>query len=275
MSEVPDHLLQRSQARRAALGLGGDAPAPAGAPAEAADTGAAVEKAASAAPAPAAAAAVEVAPKPPEPLPHYVEAAVRRRRVPVWAMPVVAFLPVWGVLYAQTLSKPPSTEPTQLEAGKEIYAKCSQCHGGTGGGGSGRKLAECEVVKTFPDIKGQLEFVSAGTKGFTGVYGDPKRDGGARQAGSLGNMPAWHGVLKDKEILEVVRYEREVLGGEKVDAKLIDAKGARYWEAGKPMVNTAGDLIGPDGKKLLGSDGKLAGDAPDYEKAAATTKCGA
>lgn len=272
MTEVPDHLLQRSNARRAALGLGGDAPAaaPTAASAPADDAGTAVEKAA-ATPARGAGAAVEAAPKVVAPLPPVVEAAIRRKRVPVWAMPVVAFLPVWGVLYAQTLSEPPSTELTQLEAGKEIYtAKCAGCHGGSGGGGTGRKLAACEVVKTFPDIRGQLEFVSLGSAKFgeligTPTYGDPKRDGGAHKVAESGNMPPWAAGLKPKEILEVVRYERETLGGEKVDKALIDAKGARYWAAGKPMVSAAGDLIGPDGKPLLKEGELVEGQRPAYE----------
>src|SRR4051812_40281353 len=103
LTEVPEHLLQRSRDRRAALGLGGgDAggaaarpSAPPAAPATATG-GAAPAKAAAAAP-------VVSAPKPPPFVPPYVRAAERRQRIPVWCLPVVAFLPVWGVLYAQSL----------------------------------------------------------------------------------------------------------------------------------------------------------------------------
>ena len=105
MTEVPDHLLKRSRDRRAALGLGGggdDSPA---AEASATDTGSAVEPATPTAAARPAAVATPGVPAatPPEPLAPYVEAALRRKRIPFWAMPVLAFLPVWAILYAGSL----------------------------------------------------------------------------------------------------------------------------------------------------------------------------
>ena len=112
MTEVPEHLLARSRERRAALGLGGEGGAAPEAASAAPDAGGSeVEKAAPVAPAKVAASTPAVAtPKEPEPVPPYVEAAIRRKRVPYWAMPVIAFLPIWGVLYAQSLTPP---EPTR------------------------------------------------------------------------------------------------------------------------------------------------------------------
>ena len=137
MTEVPEHLLKRSRDRRAALGLGGggggEAPAT---PSEPAEGGAEVEPAgATAAAAPAAAAPAEVEATPPEPVPPYVEAALRRKRIPFWAMPVVGLLPIWIILYAGSLSPADTGELTQLDLGAEIYAaNCSTCHGPTGDG---------------------------------------------------------------------------------------------------------------------------------------------
>lgn len=270
MSEVPEHLLARSRARRSALGLGGDAPADA--PAAATDAGAAVEKAASSAPAPTAKAAMEVAPKVIVPPPHYVQAAVRRKKVPVWAMPVVAFLPVWSILYAQTLSAAPSITLTQLEEGKEIYATkaCGGCHGGNGAGGSGRKLSEGEVLKTFPDIMSQVEFVNVGTKGIEGAtYGDPNREGGAHKPGETGGaMPPWHDALTPLEVFTVVRHEREVLSGEKVPAEQINSAGELLWPNGTPMVDAAGELVDQDGKPMFDGKGYLL-ERPAFETASA------
>ena len=279
MSEVPDHLLERSRARRAALGLGGDDAGAAAAPAAAAaDTGAAVEKAPTTAAAKApAAGAIEAAPKPPAPVPHYVAASLRRKRVPVWAMPVLAFLPVWGVLYAQTLSPVPSTEPTQLELGKEVYTgKCAGCHGPAGGGGSGRAFAEGEILLTFPNtgdiadgITGQVEFVNIGTEGIGAgkPYGDPKREGGVRLGGSSGaNMPPWHSGLEPLEIFSVVRYEREVLGGEEIDPARLGPEDELLWPNGSPMVDATGELIDDAGQPMLDADGKLLA-RPAYEAA--------
>src|SRR5437868_2245305 len=104
MTEIPEHLLARSRARRAAAGLGGDA-APA--------TGGEVEVAASATPAEASAAtpatqpaAAPPAPPPPPPVPPYVRAYEERRKIPYWVMPVLVSLPLWLFIYANTLVKP-------------------------------------------------------------------------------------------------------------------------------------------------------------------------
>ncbi|MEZ5145318.1 MAG: c-type cytochrome [Acidimicrobiales bacterium] len=272
MTEVPEHLLARSKARRAALGLGGDAgggeaEAPAAAPAT---ESAAVEKATPSAPAKAAATPATATPKEPEPLPPYVEAAMTRKKIPVWAMPVILFLPLWGILYAQTLSAAPTKEKTQLELGAEVYAaKCASCHGSTGGGGVGRPLANGEVLKTFPTIDQQMEFIHVGTDGFAGQgYGNPNREGGQHIAGSFGaKMPAFLGALTDAELLAVARHERETLGGEKPDAKQIDATGALLHPDGKPYLSTTGALVSSDGKELFDKAGRLT--APIAQESAA------
>ncbi len=269
MSEVPEHLLARSRARRSALGLGGDAPAEAPA---AAATGATVEKAVSSAPAPKAKAAMEVVPKVVVPPPHYVQAALRRKKVPVWAMPVVAFLPVWGILYAQTLSSPPSIELTQLEEGKAVFASssCNGCHGPAGAGGSGRKLNEGEVLKTFPDIMGQVEFVNVGTKGVLGAtYGNPQRESGAHKPGETGRaMPAFHDALTPLELFTVIRHEREVLSGEEIPPEQIGPDGELLWPNGTPMVDASGELVGDDGQPMFDAKGYLLA-RPAYELAGA------
>lgn len=265
MTEVPEHLLARSRARRSALGLGGgdagEAAAPA--PAAAASTGTEVEKAApTAAAKPAAATPAEVAPKAPEPQPPYIEAANTRKKIPYWALAALAVLPVWGVLYAQGLTKPETSEASQLDAGAAIYAsKCASCHGGAGGGGVGRKLSEGELMKTFPNIEQQLQFVKLGDAGFDGKpYGDPNREGGAHIGGGFGSarMPAFKD-LKDQELFEVVRYEREKLGGEKPETKQLPdgADGKRAHKDGKPYLNDKGELLTSDGKPLFDADGKL------------------
>ena len=99
MTEIPEHLLKRSRERRAALG--GESAE--GAPAES-ESAAAPAPVAAATPARAAAAAPPAAaeppaPPPPKPDPPYIQAAKRRRRIPYWAMPVLAALPLWGYVY--------------------------------------------------------------------------------------------------------------------------------------------------------------------------------
>ncbi len=268
MTEVPEHLLKRSRDRRAALGLGGggggEAPAT---PSEPAEGGAEVEPAgATAAAAPAAAAPAEVEAKPPEPVPPYVEAALRRKRIPFWAMPVVGLLPIWIILYAGSLSPADTGELTQLDLGAEIYAaNCSTCHGPTGGGGVGRPLSDGEVLKTFPDIAQQLEFVAVGTQGIGAgtPYGDPNREGGQHTAGSFGNMPAFGETLTPEELLAVVRHERETLSGEEVPADQLADDETRLWPNGSPIFEEGGsELLNPEGEPLLDeATGRLVGAA--------------
>jgi hypothetical protein len=216
LTEIPEHLLQRSRERRAALGLGGgDAGAtPAASPA--ADTpGAEVTPAAAAAAAPVRRAGpVEPEVKEPEPVPHYVEAAQRRHRIPVWALPVLAGLIFWAPIYIGTLDTPAAGGP--IDAGREIYPiSCGGCHGPGGGGGVGRQLSDGEVLLTFPTWQGHVDFVVLGTRGgYEGeIVGDPDRPGGPHIGGDFGIMPGFSTLLSSLEILEVVLYERVTHGG--------------------------------------------------------------
>jgi len=271
VTEVPDHLLKRSRDRRAALGLGGGEEGDGGgtpatsAASPAADPSTSVETTAAARPA--AVIPAESPAAPPKPVPPYVQASLRRKKIPLWVMPVLAFLPLWAIVYVNTLSKAPSTTPTQAEAGTALFAaKCQSCHQADGSGGAGRPLYQGSVVKTFPTIAEQLEFVWLGSNG-TGpagtAYGDPNREGGVHKALSYnGNaMPTFKGALTQTELLEVVRHEREAFGAEKIDPKQIAPDGSLLWPNGKPMLNAAGELIDPDGKPLFTTEGKLANPA--------------
>jgi mono/diheme cytochrome c family protein len=270
VTEVPEHLLKRSLDRRAALGLGGgddggggDA-APTPAPASEPAGGAVEATAGSAAPAAAAAPAAPALPPAPEPVPPYVEAAITRKKIPIWAMPVLAFLPVWAIIFVGGLSEADTGEPSQLELGQQIYtASCAPCHNT----GVGRPLGDGEVLKTFPDIVGQLSFVYHGTK-LTGpagtVYGDPNREGGAHETYSYnGNEMPSFASLTGAELLAVVRYEREGLSGEEIDPTRLDADESLLWPNGEPMTDSSGNLLNPDGEPLFDADGILTLD-PNY-----------
>ena len=197
-------------------------------------------------------------------MPVYVQAALTRKKIPLWVMPVLAFLPLWAIIYVNTLSKAPSTVPSQLEAGATAYAaKCQGCHQADGSGGAGRPLNQGSVIKTFPNIAEQLQFVwlgSTGTGAAGTAYGDPNREGGAHATLKYnGNaMPTFKGAVTQTELLEIVRHEREVFGAEKIPANQIAPDGSLLWPNGKPMLNAAGELIDPDGKALFDADGHLA-----------------
>src|SRR3546814_19422185 len=71
-------------------------------------------------------ATAEVAPAP-SPM---VEAHRNRRKIPFWAMPVLAALPLWAYVYTGTLSPPPAGEGPEV-LGAELFAGsgCVGCHG--------------------------------------------------------------------------------------------------------------------------------------------------
>ncbi len=217
MTEIPEHLLRRSRERREALGLAqpGESPAPetpAGSAAVEVTGESAPAPAAAAAPVPAAAAAAPPPPPPPKPPPPYIEAAFRRKRIPFWAMPVLVGLPIWAFVFAFTLEPPSRGASDPLTLGGQIFAsKCASCHGGAGEGGVGPPMANGAVLETWPDFKEQIKWVHLGSDGWPGgTYGAPNKP-------KRGGMPAWGekegGELTDLEIAQVVRYEREVLGG--------------------------------------------------------------
>jgi mono/diheme cytochrome c family protein len=237
VTEIPEHLLKRSQERRAAAGLStpGDAT-----PATPSANTPAVPAAAVPAKAPAPS---TPAPAPLKPVPAVVMAAQSRRKIPIWAMPVVVFLPLWLWMYVLATQKPPVKVTGPLKDGAVVYNSCASCHGADGGGGVGYQLSGGSLVKTFPKIEDQINFVYNGTKGYSGIpYGNPAR---GRIGGAKGQMPVWGAKLPgnqltDPQLVAVICHERYSLGG--VDA--VTAAKAEY-------VKEAADWCSADGAKWL------------------------
>lgn len=231
MTEIPEHLLKRSKERRSAIG-GGDASAD-----DAPATGEAVEAAPSAAPvAPAAAvAAVPEPSKAPEPVRPEVAAALSRRKIPYWAMPVLAGLPLWAYVYQATLEPAPSGELTPVDAGGEIYVSsaCAGCHQ-AGGGGSASVPALTEVLVDWPDFRDQMMWVRIGNQGWYEASGGDTY--GANDTPSNQGIMPDHPNLTDQELAEVILYERVQFGGmeeagEEYEMLLEIAEGTLTFEA--------------------------------------------
>ena len=222
MTEIPEHLLERSKARRAALGLLKDGEtASSTTPVKAGET--AAEPAAAAAPAAKAAAApAPVAIKAPEPVPPYVAAALARKKMPFWVVPVLLFLPIWMIMYVGTLERPPAATTGLLAVGASDYAgNCASCHGAGGGGGTGHQLNNGEVLATFPNAAEHVWWVVNGSTTAVGIgspYGNPDRPGGQRIA--AGGMASWAATLSAQDLLAVVYYERIRLGGSTEEAEI-------------------------------------------------------
>jgi mono/diheme cytochrome c family protein len=180
-------------------------------------------------------------------------------------MTALVLLPLWGFMYARALTEQPKQATGPLAVGAADYTKCESCHGAGGEGGSGRPLANGEVVKTFPRIEDQINFVEWGTQGYENagikVYGNPNRDGGAHAPRSFngGAMPAWGtragGELTDAQLLAVVCHERYDLSGASQDS----AEYAKW--------------CSPDSTIYAGlADGSLTFESPDLADVGATAR---
>ncbi|MBK01504.1 MAG: c-type cytochrome [Actinomycetota bacterium] len=241
MTEVPEYLLERSRQRRIDLGLleddgSGGAAAATGTPDSAtlASSGPSTADVIAAAKADA---KLELQAEPGiEPL--WVSAARSRTRIPMWALPVMFFLPLWAFVYVK-LTEPPPEPVTAITEGAATYAaRCASCHGGAGagseGGGVGRPLYNGEVLLTFPRLEtDMLHWLEVGSEGI-GIgnsYGATDRPEGAHISGETGaNMPGFGGTLSEYKIYSVARYIREMLSGEQVSDEEVAAREAE-WEA--------------------------------------------
>ena len=181
---------------------------------EGGEASSAVEPAAAASPAPSGAAAAKPAQAPapakapaapaytgPPPSPP------RKQRVPLWAMPVVAALPLWAILYGGAFGERPNNDPSDpLVIGARLYrsAGCSGCHGPSGGGGVGPAMTD--VTETFPEFAANVAWVETGSKP---VQGQPY---GATGKVATGGMPAFADSMSKSEITAVVCYVRVTYG---------------------------------------------------------------
>ena len=213
MTEIPEHLLKRSQARKA----GGDAAATAATPATI-PAGAASSAPAVAAPK---AEVVPAGPPPAKPDVPVVAAYKARKKIPVWAMVTLSILPLWVFMYVLALKPVEVTASGPLASGAVVYSNCGSCHGDAGQGiGTAYPFINGAVTASFPHIEDQLRWVALGSAEYVAagvqIPGDPNREGGPHIAGASGGvMPAaTKGLgLTDLEILEVICHERYDLGG--------------------------------------------------------------
>lgn len=220
MTEIPEHLLNRSRERRAAMGGAADVDDP---PAAGGATSAGTPTKAPAAgpasiPAHPAQATAETAPAP-SPM---VRAHERRRKVPFWAMPVLAALPLWAYVYTGTLSPPPVGEGPDV-LGEELYAGsgCAGCHGASGtGSGSFPGFTDGRIYETWPSFVEHFEWVRLGSAGWLRERGDTY---GATDKPVNGGMPGFgEGQISDADLLFVVLHERR-LGGQNPNAEDAEA----------------------------------------------------
>ena len=263
MVEVPEHLLQRSRDRRTDLGAPvADEPTAAVPPSETTAAPAVAQQAqapaASAAPSLPALPELEPEPEPePEPVKPWVQAALTRKKIPIWAVPVLIFLPFWAIIFAGTLESP-ERDSEMIALGREVYegsGGCAGCHGAEGGGGVGPALSNGEVMATFNDWEDQVIWVVNGSPAEAGtVYGD----NGSVSMGAANGMPAFGDDLSAREILAVVYFERVELGGA-AEADLHDLEELFETEGSVPEGFEIGQVFPSTLRGLLASAGMEGG----------------
>ncbi len=202
-------------------GGGGDA-APSDSGAASSGSEAVVPAASSAAATSAAAspAIVDNTPAVPDPVAPWVAAAQSRQKIPFWAIPVLALLPIWAAVYMLTLDTPTPTELGPYEAGAEVYNNkgCSGCHGaaGAGNGNNPALIGPTGATKVFKVPADQVTWVALGSAGYKAAgfetYGDADV---VRPIG--GGMPAWLDSLTAEDIMDAILHERSALNDEKFD----------------------------------------------------------
>ncbi len=214
MTEIPEHLLKRSKAAKSSKTgepqPADDAPAESGAAAPVAATSAAPSVPAASLP------NLDPEPEPPAPEPHFVTAAKARKKIPVWALPLVAGIPLWAYSFAGTMQQPEVEDPLFVE-GEIFYSEagCAGCHGAGGGGGVGYAFSNGSVLETFPEPIDQIVHVARGSAAISGEGYGAERTDGRRIAGDSGaNMPAQVGQIPLVELEMIVFHERAVLSGE-------------------------------------------------------------
>ena len=178
---------------------------------------------------------------------------MKRKRIPGWAIPVLALLPFWAVIYAGTLSEADTGEAGPLEHGGEIYAeRCASCHGATGGGGVGPALSGGGLLETFTNPADQLAWVALGSDRWPdGTYGDTGNP-------VEGGMPAFQDALTPEELMDVVRYEREVLSGEDptlLEGAVLEPEGALLIDGDPAAIHFFGEGA-EEGTYELDDDGQ-------------------
>ena len=252
--EVPEYLLQRSRDRRRDLGATTvDEPAAEVPPSETATAPAVAQ-----AQVPGVAAGpslpeipdLELPPEPQyEPVKPWVQAALTRKKIPVWAVPVLIFLPFWAIIFAGTLESP-ERDSEIIALGREVYegnGGCAGCHGAEGGGGIGPALADGAVLNSFVDWRDHVIWVVNGSPPEGQVYND---EGDVSTEG----MPSNGDKLSARQILAVVYFERVGLGGAaEADLhdleELFEAEGAvpNQFDIGQTFPSTLNSLLASAG----------------------------
>ena len=131
--------------------------------------------------------------------------------------------------------------PAPVEAaGKAVFSTapgaCGSCHGATGGGGVGPKLAGGAVVQTYPSPADQVAWVLLGSEGGAALYKAAGKD-------VKGGMPAFAGKLTLQQVVDVVLYERQAISGVPIETEIAKWADLRKLPATYKALNISADDV--------------------------------
>jgi mono/diheme cytochrome c family protein len=124
-----------------------------------------------------------------------------------------------------------------IAAGEALFPTCAGCHGAQGQG-QGAFPALTGVLTTFGACADHIEWVTLGSAGFSGTYGDTNKP-------LAGGMPAFGASLSAEQIASVAAFERVRLGGANPEEVLADCG----------LVEAAGEEGAEDGAEEGTEDG--------------------
>ena len=100
--------------------------------------------------------------------------------IPLWIMPVLVALPLWGIVYLGRLRLPGQGQRQRPGDARRqpLRPNCSSCHGANGEGGVGPQLNGGEVLKVWPKV---ADHINVGPHRRGAVRGqDHRRDSTSR-----------------------------------------------------------------------------------------------
>jgi Cytochrome C oxidase, cbb3-type, subunit III len=145
-----------------------------------------------------------------------------------------------------------------IAMGEDVYqnvANCDGCHGAQGQGGVGPAFSG--VLTTFGSCADHIEWVTLGSEGFQGTYGDTGKP-------IAGGMPAFGTTLTEEQLASAVAFERVRFGGADpaetlTDCGLAPAEGE---EGEAPGETTPGEEAPAEGEPTTTVSGAAAALAP-------------
>ena len=167
VTEIPEHLLKRSQAAGAQAGAQRPQPTPRG-PAARRAAATSAHACSALRPPQLRRRAAPVGPPPPKPDIPVVAAAKARKKIPFWAIATLSMLPLWAFMYVRALTPDDRADSGPARRWRHRSTRVARAATAAVAKASPARLPvlQREVLKTFPHIEDQLRWVYGGSDGY-------------------------------------------------------------------------------------------------------------